>query len=99
VWTTGVFFYGREDLAREARAAAHIENERRCIEVEEFEGTVCHGGLNVLDAGVGRVFAGFDIVVEEVRREDVFGTRHGGGDAKVMSAWRVMKDGQVATKN
>lgn len=36
------------------------------MQVEEVEGAVGHGGLDGADAGGGGVFAGFDIVVEEV---------------------------------
>ena len=37
------------------------------MEVEEGEGAVGHVGLDALDAGGGGVFAGFGVVVEEVR--------------------------------
>ena len=57
---------GGEDLAREAGAAADVEDEGGGFEVEEFEGAVGHLRLDGLDAGGGGVFAGFGVVVEEV---------------------------------
>lgn len=55
-----------EDFAREAGAAADVEDEGGGGKVEELEGAVGHVGLDVLDSGGGGVFAGFDIVVVEV---------------------------------
>lgn len=58
----------REDFAREAGAAADVEDEGGGGEREEGEGAVRHCGLDVLDARGGGVFAGFRVVVEEVWR-------------------------------
>lgn len=65
--------YGREDLARETGAAADVEDEGGGGEAEEGERAVSHFDLDVLDAGGGGVFAGFDVVVEEVGRAVVEG--------------------------
>lgn len=62
-----------EDLAGEAAAAANVEDEGGRLEVQELEGAVCHGFLDVLDSRGGGVFGGFDVVVVEVRWEEVFG--------------------------
>lgn len=78
---------GGEDFAREARAAAEVEDEGGRVQVEEFEGAVSHRGLNGADAGGGRVFARFDVVVEEVRGEGVFGAGHGGGGERSGDEW------------
>lgn len=59
---------GGEDLAREATAAANVEDKRRALEVEELEGAAGHGGLDVLDTGAGGVFAGFGVVIVDVGR-------------------------------
>jgi len=55
-----------EDFAREAAAAADVEDERGGLEVEELEGALGHGGLDVLDARASGVFAGFGVVVVHV---------------------------------
>ena len=60
--------YGREDFAREAGAAADIEDKGGGGEGEKGEGAVGHGGLDGKDAGGGGVFAGFGVVVKEVGR-------------------------------
>jgi hypothetical protein len=46
-----------EDLAREARAAADVEQERGRIlgQIEQLERTVSHVGLNLLDTRAARV--------------------------------------------
>lgn len=70
---------GSEDFAREARAAADVEEEGGPVEVEELERAVGHVGLDGEDTGGGGVFAGFGGIVKEVGGEDVFGTGHGCG--------------------
>lgn len=55
-----------EDFARESRAAAYIEDHGGGVEVEEFEGAVGHGGLNVLDSRGCSVFACFGVIVMEI---------------------------------
>lgn len=57
-----------DNFAGEAGAAADVEDEGGAGEVEEVEAAVGHRGLDVLDAGGGSVFLGFEVIVEEVRR-------------------------------
>ena len=57
---------GGEDFARQAGAAAYVEDEGGGREVEEGEGAMGHAGLNGLDAGGSGVFEGGRVVVEEV---------------------------------
>jgi hypothetical protein len=55
-----------EDFTGKAGTAAYVEDHGRGGEGEEGEGAVGHGRLDGADAGGGGVFAGFDVVVEEV---------------------------------
>jgi hypothetical protein len=48
------------------RISPDVEDEGGRGEREERESAVGHGGLDGADAGGGGVFAGFDVVVEEV---------------------------------
>lgn len=57
---------GGEDRARQAGAAADVEDEGGGAEAEELERAVRHFRLDVLDPRGGGVFAGFAVVVEEV---------------------------------
>lgn len=61
---------GGEDFAGEAAAATDVEDEGGGFEVEDFEGAPGHGGLDVLDARGGGVFAGFGVIVVDVRRAE-----------------------------
>lgn len=75
-----VFFGGDvgEDFVWEVGVVVDVEDEGGGFEVEEFEGVVGYGGLDVLDVGGGGVFVGFDVVVVDVCEEGVFGVGYGG---------------------
>ena len=68
----------REDLAGQTAAAADVEDEGGGLQIEQLEGAVRHGGLDVFYAAGGGVFAGFGVVVVDVRRAG--GVLEGVGD-------------------
>lgn len=56
----------REDFARETGTAADVEDQRRGVQVEKFEGAVGHLGLDILDSGGSGVFSCFCVIVMKI---------------------------------
>ena len=97
--------HGGQDLARQAAAAADVEDQRRALEVQQLEGAAGHGRLNVLDARRRGVLARLGVVVVDVggaamgaRVRMCWDAGCGGGGAYRLSSGRDMLAGYVRSR-